>query len=364
MEGKLRRLGKWVQDEKAEPHRLEIHPTNRCNLKCKMCGTRAAWREEEAGMKELIRKNTKKELSEERFLKLIDEASDLGVERILLTGGGEPFVRKNLVLRMMEHIKDEAMFGNINTNGVLLNEEEIRRIVKMRWDLVIFSIDSPKAEVHDRLRGDKGTFQKAIENLTLFKKIKRNLGKCKPEIAFNTVITEENYRELPELVELAESVDCNDITLIPLISPNKYPELKVEDEESLVRKLEEMERVADEKNMHNNVDEVLQRHKEKMKEGENNNNGKRNEKHNIKCFEPFLNLVVRMDGQVTPCCMIDDRKENIKNKSLDEVWNGGYYQNLRRKFRQGEIPEGCKECILSKETRNKELQDRLHERIN
>ncbi|MFB6088961.1 MAG: radical SAM protein, partial [Candidatus Aenigmatarchaeota archaeon] len=312
----------------------------------------------------LMEENKERELSDERLLKLTEEAKEMGVARILITGGGEPFIRKSIVLQMMERIKQNNIFGNLNTNGTLLNGEEINRIVGMNWDLIMFSMDGPNAKVHDYLRGVSGTFEEATQNLIRFKKVKKEFNSKKPEIAFNTVITEKNYRYLPELFEYANDMDCNNLTLIPLLNPEEYRNLTIKNKGDLIDVLNSALNVAEKHSIHTNINEAKEHFlsTDKSKNDQKENLGMDEEKpehfFNISCFEPFLNMVVKMDGEVTPCCMIDDGP-NLNRKSLSEIWHGEYYNNLREEFRTFNVPSSCSKCILSKEKRNEELRKKL-----
>lgn len=364
MNEKVERLVSWEEGKERGPYRLEIHPTNRCNLKCRMCGTRTAWEAEEGDMEEIIQENKQRELSGERLNRLVDEAAEMDVERVLLTGGGEPFIRKDLVLDLMQGIKDYDMFGNINTNGTLLREGGIRKIVDMEWDLMMFSIDSPYAETHDYMRNQENTFQRAVENIVRIQKYKEKIGSKKPEIALNSVLTKANYEELPELVKFVSRLGCNDLTIFPLLGVDKHQDLKVVNEKKLNRKIEKAKKIAEEENLHNNLEDVKRNETSEadVKEEAKNNKDEKDEEFfmKAKCFEPFLNMVVKMDGKVTPCCMIEEGQENIKDKPLEEVWTGDYYTKLRSNFSESGIPDICSECITSKETRNEEIRRKLY----
>lgn len=363
MDEKVERLESWADGVERGPHRLEIHPTNRCNLKCSMCGTRAAWRKEGLDRDEALRQNEQREMDFGKLLDLVDEAGEMNVNRVLLTGGGEPFIRKETTLKMMKRIKENGIFGNLNTNGTLLDEEDIERIVDMGWDLIIFSIDSGTADTHDGIRGVAGTYKDAVRNMFHFKRMKKENNTDKPEVVFNTVVTEKNYREFPELFHLGNQVGCNDITFIPLINSGNYPDLNVKDKKNLIKKLKETKEIGERYNIHNNVDETIEQYR--GNEGNENDDERPEESdkndsfEDIPCFEPFLNVVVRMDGHVTPCCMIDNQGMDLKEKSLKEIWESEYYKELRKNFRKHDIPKGCEECILSKENRNKDLREGL-----
>ena len=114
----------------------------------------------------------------------------------------------------MEKIKSKKMFGNINTNGVLLTESDINKIIKMKWDMIMFSIDGHNAEIHDFIRQTPGTFDQVLKNMLLLNESKTN--KYEPKVIFNTVIHSKNFNHLDKILELGEQVGTSDITFIPL----------------------------------------------------------------------------------------------------------------------------------------------------
>jgi len=62
------------------------------------------------------------------------------------------------------------------------------------------------------------------------------------------------------------------------------------------------------------------------------------------CPLPFVHLSTRVDGNVAPCCRSLDTVGNIKENSLEEIWNNEKMQKLRQQFINGERPPGCYPC--------------------
>ncbi|MAG50774.1 hypothetical protein CL621_04020 [archaeon] len=349
MEEKISRVINWINGNKTGPLSIEIWPTNRCNLKCAMCGTRISQRN-------LLKQGIdaqfeeKKEIPEEKLFSIVEEGSKLGVKNWLLTGGGEPLIRKETTLKLMNEIKKRNMFGNINTNGTLLSQDDINKIIEMKWDLVMFSLDSANEEAHDFIRGIDGTFKKSFQSLQNFKKLKRELGINKPKIVFNTILHNKNYNKLDRMIEFASDVECEDITFIPLIEFDKFEKnivLNDEQKEEFQGYIRDIEKLAKQNNINTNIDNL-------------SNKENKNSKDFLKfCFEPFLHMVIKSNGEVTPCCMIDSTKENIKDKSITEIWYGKYFSELRKRFLEGNLLENCKNCVLSQAIRNEELQKNL-----
>ena len=89
---------------------------------------------------------------------------------------------------------------------------------------------------------------------------------------------------------------------------------------------------------------------------EKDENLKKNKSHyaNQYCEFPWISTTVMADGNVVPCTQISNSElvmGNIKEESLDEIWNGEKYKNLRKMHISGNFPKGhkCKEnCDLKK----------------
>jgi cyclic pyranopterin phosphate synthase len=66
------------------------------------------------------------------------------------------------------------------------------------------------------------------------------------------------------------------------------------------------------------------------------------------CPRPFLEMSFQHNGDVLPCCLLDDYVlGNIKDKSIAELWNGEKIQNLRKEFLDNNI-QTCKKNIKYK----------------
>ena len=68
------------------------------------------------------------------------------------------------------------------------------------------------------------------------------------------------------------------------------------------------------------------------------------------CPFPWSQLVVKNDGEVSPCCYLteklDDGTEfyNLRDHSPREAWNSPALVSLRRRMRAGCPPQLCIEC--------------------
>lgn len=73
--------------------------------------------------------------------------------------------------------------------------------------------------------------------------------------------------------------------------------------------------------------------------------------HNDKfCVRPFVHSLVDPNGNLRPCCRINELSgHNINQHSVDEWWNSDYINNIRNKFLRGEQPSECWRCWRQEE---------------
>jgi len=207
-ETRVERLAKWAMGEKASPVTIELVPTERCNLDCLSC-----WRQ--GWDKKRLEERYAQEMPDQRLLKLVDEAAEIGVQEIAFVGGGEPLFRP-ITVELMKKIKGHGMECDLVTNGALLTNELIKEMVRFGVDRIKFSVDGVDAKTHDHLRGVEGTFEKVIKNIKYFANVKTKIKAGKPRLLFNTVISNENYKQLPGIVRLGNNIGLDGVWLLPL----------------------------------------------------------------------------------------------------------------------------------------------------
>jgi len=135
---------------------LRLLLTNRCNLKCSFCVSQD---------REI---DISKEVPDGRYVLCIKDAIDLGLRYLRIIGGGEAMLRKSLINKMLIIKKENPkVFFDIQTNGTLFSDHQIKEFVEFGWDKVSISIEGPDANTNDLLRG-KGTFEKIIKTVQRF----------------------------------------------------------------------------------------------------------------------------------------------------------------------------------------------------
>jgi len=367
MKDLILRLLEWSKGNSQGPISIHLDPTNRCNLRCRFC-----WQRSHERFGWLDRKH---ELSERKLLSIVKEAAELGVKDWLISGGGEPFVRLATTTKLMVEIKKYGMYGDIITNGTLLNEKSLRKIVKAEWDVIRFSLNAPDEKTHDFMVDCKGAYKKVIKNIKLLQKIKKELKSEKPVIGFNTVITSKNYFLFPKLVELLNELGgkiLNTQTIILYDTVEKIWSLNEEQKKESIKFLEEAAKLCEKFEIKNNLKNYLS--KEVIDKTTEMNSivelGKK-ERKKIRaknsflkafCYEPFYLVTIRANGVVGSCRLFGDKGDNITNKGLREIWFGEYFENARKTLLKGPQPF-CSKCGSNEMLQQAEIRRELAEAL-
>jgi len=329
-EERIKRLKNWFNGKCEMPLRIHLNITNVCNLKCEFC-----W-QSGVDKKKLIIEN----LTKDRIVNLVREAKKMGVLEWQLSGNGEPFCEPDITLTLMKEIKKNSMYGNIITNGTLLNSKIIEEIVKIEWNYIAFSIDGPNAKIHDKLRGVPGTFDKVMRNIKELYKIKESLNSYWPEYSLTTVINKKNYNKVTEIINLAHSLKCLGLILNLMINYGEGENLTLNEREMNIfkRNIKNNIGLVKKLNLDTNFDIFL-----------DGGNQKENKRAIPKCYEPWYNLAIDASGSVGPCCeRLNEEKDqdNIKNNSLKDIWFGKYFTNIRNNMIKDNLTNKCTNCPL------------------
>jgi len=292
-----------------------------CNLHCVHCYLNAG----SFGGDELTTKVCKR---------IIDEAEELGIFRIVF-GGGEPFMRTDFT-EILSYALEKDINCAVATNGLLLREETMRMISQYRNIALQISLDGADATTHDWIRGRKGAFDGALKALKLALDYDINVG-------VGTVVMKPNFHELEKIANLVNKLGIktwNIMLLIPIgratkklmITPNeyieltkriksikeKYPTLRIPYTELLKFTLTD----ANVKNVH--------------------------EEFQFKgfygCAAGYLSIGMSPDGYIRPCSYFPPSisRSNISQSSLRDIWIQDPLLNFFRDLRT--IKGKCAEC--------------------
>jgi MoaA/NifB/PqqE/SkfB family radical SAM enzyme len=187
------------------PKFISFTVTNRCNLRCKMCGQ---WSEN--GYVQNREGKPSPELALIDWKRLVDECADHGVGSVLIRGG-EPFLFPGII-ELLEYIHGKGMFVSIDSNGTVLLKYAAD-LVRIGQIHVTVSVDGPEA-IHDQVRGVAGTFEKIREGLKALSEAEQAAdSKISKSICFT--ISPYSLPGLGDMPDVARSLGVGTVVIVP-----------------------------------------------------------------------------------------------------------------------------------------------------
>jgi MoaA/NifB/PqqE/SkfB family radical SAM enzyme len=183
----LWRLGRRPSGMLAEapkrPIGAKLEITYACNLRCGFCYTDSPRRTLERTP----------ELSDTQWREVVRQSLDLGIVEAVVTGG-EPFLRRELTLDVVETLAGAGVGVTLNTNGWFVDEEVAGRLGAVGGVTAHVSVDGARPGLHDSSRGVPGSWRRAIEGIDRL--LGAGVGVCVVH-----VVTPDNAKALPDLLE-------------------------------------------------------------------------------------------------------------------------------------------------------------------
>lgn len=168
--------------------------TFKCNFCCQSC--------------DIWKKNIQ-EITDNDWLIIAEKIKFLPKNTFIEINGGEPLLKKELVVRLVKKLKEHFQSVTLNTNSSLLDEKIIDELEKAGLDTIKMSLYSLEKEIHNQMRGNNVAFDGAIKALELIQK-----SKIKLEIGI--LLTKKNISSAPILIEHLNNFQNISIILQPL----------------------------------------------------------------------------------------------------------------------------------------------------
>ena len=132
--------------------KLYVEPTTGCNLRCRTC-IRNVWEEPESQM------------SMNTFQRMVESLTELtDVNRLVFTGFGEPLAHPD-ILQMIEAVRERDIAVTVGSNGILLNVDMARELVRLGVDRFVVSVDGVRPETYAKIRG--ATLLQVLDNIRI-----------------------------------------------------------------------------------------------------------------------------------------------------------------------------------------------------
>lgn len=249
---------------------VNIEITNACNLKCTICPVSGRMTRPVGYMEADL------------FRKIVDQHT---WGHVLLFQWGEPLLHPE-IFDMISYTRSRNIPAMITTNGVLLEEDTIVKLIQSGLSRITVSVDgSPRN--FEKIRNV--SYSSVKEKILLLKKI-RDQHSSSLKIDISMVVNSGNERSVPEYFSEWEGT-ADRVQLVPQLK-----------------------------------------------------NGRRT----ARCREMWRGAVVVLwDGRVVPCCVDYDARMVVgdaRHDPLADIWNGPQMRELRKSHVLRKFTGVCREC--------------------
>mgnify|MGYP006289219517 CR=1 FL=1 len=343
------------------PNSVAIKLTNACNLRCKMCGQpREGHKPGDA--KYAPMEFFKESVPVETYKNVLDELKK--VRPNLYLWGGEPFMYNEL-FELIQYAKQLKFTVQINTNGLYLRKYA-KEIVESGLDDLIVSIDGPE-EVHDQVRGLKGTYKLLKEGIYAIHDEKKKQGMKYPIIRVRGTISPYNFEYIYSLTDITKDLGADALNFNWTWFTTKQTGKAYQKMMKQVFDTDAVSWIPYE------TDVILDPEKERKYDGikrellKFQNNGTdipismspfikpeqvESYYENIyetfghdTCYSVYVKSYILPNGDVTPCPDFPDYIcGNITEQPFLEIWNGERYRHWRLELKKRRLFPSCYRC--------------------
>lgn len=301
---------------------ITLRVTDRCDLACIHCFADSS-------------KGAENELTTDEIKGIIEWMSSNGSFRLGLTGG-EPTLRED-ILEIAAYAKEHNLWTILTTNAFSLAEELCKGLRDIAIDQVDVSLDNSSADAHDHFRGRKGSFARATEAVRML----RSFGIT---TAITSVISSWNFDDLPSLYQLARELGASCFKADAFIAIGRG-------DTNLALTSEQFKYVCEWMDSLDDPDITVDRFSEKFDFLSNRECSPNilevmfGHKGIPVCEAGITRCTILADGTVQPCsyfCTPEFYAGNIREKTLDEIWNESEVLNKLRNA--GTFEDTCQTC--------------------
>ncbi len=268
--------------------------TYRCNLKCRHC---------------YVLQSAENELNTSECMDVLKQLANAGVLFLTFTGG-EPFLRED-IFDLIAEARRLKFAVTVFTNGTLLGKEECKRLAEQKLQSVEISVYGAGDKTHDSITGVQGSYNstmKAVEYLI----------ESGARVVLKTCIMRENIDELPKLSYFCQQRGLRfrwSTFLSPLNNGDMSEIEKMRLTDAELRSILEKDFAGEEieSDFIQTDDSVIELNRM------------------IPCSAGHTTFGILPDGTVLPCPQFVRGSDNIRDKSLIDIWrNSPEFRKIRQ----------------------------------
>ncbi|MER2198333.1 radical SAM protein [Methylobacterium brachiatum] len=310
------------------PTHLMWSPVTQCNLNCPHCISQET-RKSVKRLPETIREQIRSWVAAGHLKEI---ASDYSGDILWADArfGGE-----------LDFLIDLDVSFVIDTNGSHLTPEVSERLARSKLDHLSISLDAATEETFRRVRKGAPPLAKVIENIRSAVQARGRLGGTH-RIAISFTLMRSNLDEFPDFLRLAHSLGLEIVYarhLMPFTPEMAEDSLWHERERFNAVRLESIALANELGISHLFIPEPFTT---KRVVGR------------LPCSIPWYGAGVLGNGDVLACCVPGLKMGNLHENTMEEIWNGPRYQELRWSVNSANPPAPCKTCPIIRDINDRD----------
>jgi MoaA/NifB/PqqE/SkfB family radical SAM enzyme len=304
----------------AGPFFVNVDVTRRCNLRCVGCRFHSPLLDKpDPGDRPDLQ-----DMPPVFFERLCRELAEMGTNTVTITGEGEPFLHPSLC-DMTAAAKREGFEVTLVTNGTLLDETNIERLIEARLDTLRVSLLAGSTEEYERNYPgtDPVCLERIRDGLKRLAHRKRELARTLPSVVLHHPIHRTNVGAIDSMVDLAHGTGANGISFSPwktFRGAFDSLSLREADEERLRGDLPRIGERLRSLSIKHNIEELFRRYDIGYAVWEK-----------LPCYIAWSHARILVDGTVLACHRSALPMGSLQEKSLRDIWNGPAYRAFRRR---------------------------------
>lgn len=171
------------------PLGCQLELTHQCNLRCIQCYNQSGC--------------SKPDISFSKWTDVVKQLVDMNIFECVISGG-EPLLLKDNLYKLMDILDDSGVRFIFVTNGLLMDEKNVKRLSKYDYYWVQVSIDGSRPKIHDKIRGLKGSWKKAVNAAKM-------ISQAGLPLVISHVIQRDNIDYLDEMLRTSYLLGANRI---------------------------------------------------------------------------------------------------------------------------------------------------------
>ncbi len=323
----------WRRHSDAEERSLNvfIEHNNTCNLECTMCGF------SDPRATDVPRYHMPTPVFDRIAAEVFPSTTYLHMS--LMT---EPFMTRDFPERLQRVREYGVPYSRVVTNGTLLTERSIERVIESGITSLAFSIDGGTAEIYESIR--RGSrLDNVLANIELFRELRSRRGVSLPKLQINHVLMLENVDHFGTFITLIDRLRPEQVD-VRTVEPMSFVAGHENRDPAFYDKVRSVRHLLAECCIRNGIEETGYIRDQAGPIDLFDQTGRR-----MTCRRPWDTLAVHANGDVHPCMSwTRPAVGNLSVQSFDEIWNGTELERLRHEFELLEPGIDCQHCTIKK----------------